>query len=52
MTAVRLGICVLVGFSVFAHGAVEAWSESTLEIGAAALFLWWSIIVNTKLRAA
>ncbi len=52
MTAVRLDICVLVGFSVFAHGAVEAWSESTLEIGAAALFLLWGIIASAKRRAA
>jgi O-antigen ligase len=48
MTAVRLGICLLVAFSVFAHGAVEVWSESTLEIGAAALFLLWGILVSTK----
>jgi O-antigen ligase len=51
MTAVRLGICLLVAFSVFAHGAVEVWSESTFEIGAAALFLLWGILVSTKPRA-
>ncbi len=44
MTAIRAGICVLVAFSVLAHGAVEAWSESVLEIGAAVLFVWWVLL--------
>jgi O-antigen ligase len=44
MTAIRAGICVLVAFSVLAHGAVEPWSEAILEIGAASLFLLWGIL--------
>jgi hypothetical protein len=52
MTAAWLGICVPVVFAVFAHGAAEAWSEPTLEIETAALFLLWGIIVSAKPRAA
>ena len=44
MKAIRIGICALVTFSVFAHGAVEAWSGAVLEIGAAALLLIWAVI--------
>ena len=41
MKALRIGLCTLLAFSVFAHGVVEPWSEAVLEIGAAMLFLWW-----------
>jgi len=44
MKAIRIGICVLVAFSVLAHGAVEPWSEAVLEIGAAVLFVWWGLL--------
>lgn len=44
MKAIRLGVCVLMAFSVFAHGAVEPWSEAILEIGAAMIFLWWGLL--------
>ncbi len=44
MSAIRVGICVLVAFAVLAHGAVEAWSEAVLEIGAAALLLLWGLL--------
>ncbi len=44
MSAIRFGICLLVAFAVLAHGAVEPWSESILEIGAAALFLLWGFL--------
>lgn len=43
MKGIRIGICSLAAFSVFAHGAVEPWSEAVLESGAALLFLWWGI---------
>ena len=45
MRAIRVGICVLVAFSAFAHGAVEAWSQAILVIGAASLFLLWGVLV-------
>ena len=45
MKAVRIGLCVLYAFSVFAHGVVEVWSQSILEIGACALLVAWAIIV-------
>jgi O-antigen ligase len=41
MTAVRIGVCGLLAFCALAHGVVEPWSEAVLEIGAAALFVWW-----------
>jgi O-antigen ligase len=44
MTAIRVGICVLVAFSVLALGTVQPWSEAILEIGAASLFLFWGIL--------
>ena len=44
MKAVRMGICALLAFSVFAHGVVEPWSEAVLEIGAAVLLLWWGLL--------
>jgi O-antigen ligase len=43
MKPIRIGICTLLAFSVFAHGVVEPWSEAVLEIGAAMLFLWWGL---------
>ena len=42
MSSIRTGICVLAAFAVLAHGAVEPWSESVLEIGAAVLLLVWA----------
>jgi O-antigen ligase len=44
MTLIRVGVCGLVAFSVLAHGAVETWSCSILEIGAACLFLLWGVL--------
>jgi O-antigen ligase len=44
MRLIRVGICTLVAFAVVAHGAVEPWSESVLEMGAAALFAWWGVL--------
>jgi len=44
MKAIRIGICALLAFSVFAHGAVEPWSEAVLEIGAALLLVWWGLL--------
>ena len=41
MKAIRIGLCVLFAFSVFAQGVVEVWSESILEIGASLLFITW-----------
>jgi O-antigen ligase len=44
MKTVRMGVCGLLAFSVFAHGVVEPWSEAVLEIGAALLFVWWGFL--------
>lgn len=45
MRLLRIGICLLIAFSVLAFGTVEIWSESILEAGAAVLFLWWAILI-------
>jgi O-antigen ligase len=42
MREIRIGICVLVAFSVLAHGVVEPWSEAVLEMGAGVLLLVWA----------
>lgn len=47
MKAIRVGICVLLAFSVLAHGCVEPWSEAVLEIGAALLGVLWGGLVFT-----
>ena len=44
MKVLRAGLFTLFAFCVFAFGAVEVWSESVLEIAAAALLLWWAVI--------
>lgn len=44
MKGLRIGLCLLLAFSVLAFGAVEVWSESVLEIGAALLFLGWAFL--------
>lgn len=44
MKGIRIGICALVAFSVFAHGAVEPWSEAVLETGAAILLVCWGLL--------
>lgn len=48
MKALRVGLVVLFAFCVLAHGVVEVWSESVLEIGAAILFLVWAILISRK----
>lgn len=45
MNGIRIGICILAAFAVLAFGAVEIWSQALLELGAAALFLWWGAAV-------
>ena len=45
MRFLRFGICLLLAIGILAHGAVEVWAESILEIGAAFLFLLWSFLL-------
>jgi O-antigen ligase len=42
MKAIRIGVPILVAFSVFAFATVEPWSQSFLEIGAVLLFVVWA----------
>src|SRR5215469_9123748 len=44
MNLVRNCILLLIAFTVLAHGVVEVWSESVLEIGAALLLVSWAIL--------
>ena len=44
MKALRIGVCGLLAFGVFAHGVVEPWSEAVLEISAAVMFAWWGFL--------
>jgi O-antigen ligase len=46
MRLVRIGLCLLLAFGVLAFGAVETWSMSLLEIGAALLLVAWAFIVS------
>jgi O-antigen ligase len=45
MRALRGGIFALIAFSVVAHGVVEVWSESLLEIGAVTLLALWAALL-------
>ncbi len=45
MKGIRTGLYLLLAFSVLAHGVVEVWSESILEIAAAVLLIAWAVIV-------
>jgi O-antigen ligase len=47
MKIIRVGICVLVTFAILAFGAVEAWSQSVLQIGATLLFVFWGFLFAT-----
>jgi len=44
MKVVRAGLCLLLGFSVLSFGAVQVWSQSILEMGAAVLLLLWAVM--------
>ncbi len=44
MKAIRVGVCILIAFTVLAFGGVEPWGQAILEIGAAVLFVLWGIL--------
>jgi O-antigen ligase len=48
MKFIRIGICAVVVFGVAAQGAVEDWARAVLEIGAALLFLVWTVRAYLK----
>jgi O-antigen ligase len=47
MTIIRFGICLLIAFAALAFGAVEPWSQTVLQIGAAILFAFWGFLFAT-----
>ena len=48
MSVLRIGLCVLFAGSVLALGGVEVWGASLIEMGAAALFVFWAAMVALK----
>jgi len=48
MKALRIGLCLVIAFSVLAHGAVEVWSESLLEMSAAILLVIWAFQIFSE----
>jgi len=44
MSAVRLGLILILAFSVLSFGGVQVWSQSVLEIVAAVLLILWAIL--------
>jgi len=51
MRCLQIAVCFLIVFAVAAHGVVEIWSESTLEIGAALLFVAWGLFTTSSTYA-
>ncbi len=43
MRVLQVGVFLLITFTVAAHGAVEVWAQTIVEIGAAVLFLLWAL---------
>jgi O-antigen ligase len=39
----RVAICCLLAFAVLSFGAVQAWSQAVLEVGAAVLLVLWAV---------
>ena len=48
MSLLRIGLCLLIAGSVFALGGVEVWAVSLIEMGAAALFVYWALVIALK----
>jgi len=48
MSLLRIGLCLLLAGSVLAFGGVEVWAQSLIEIGAAALFVFWAVLTALK----
>jgi O-antigen ligase len=51
MKLLRIGLCLLITFSVLSFGAVEVWSQSVLEIGAAVFFVLWALLAYRRTDA-
>lgn len=50
MKILRSGLCLLIAFSVLAHGVVEVWSLSLLEMGATLLLVLWGLLAYRNPR--
>ncbi|MGB8325667.1 MAG: hypothetical protein WCE52_22095, partial [Candidatus Acidiferrum sp.] len=50
MRVVRVGICVLLAFSVLAFGAVEEWAQAAIEIGLSLLLVYFAVYTYVQKR--
>jgi O-antigen ligase len=52
MKLLRIGLLILLAFAVLSFGAVDVWSQSVLEVGAALLLVFWASItrLNPELK--
>lgn len=50
MSVVRVGICVLLAFSVLAFGAVEEWAQAVIEVGFSLLLVYFAIYTYVQKR--
>jgi len=48
MSLLRIGLCLLLAWAVLAIGGTEVWATSSIEIGAAALFVLWAVLAALK----
>jgi O-antigen ligase len=48
MKFLRIALMLLVAFAVLSFGAVDVWSQSILEIAAALLLIFWSVIAQAN----
>jgi O-Antigen ligase len=46
MKVLRFGLLLLIAFAVLSFGAVDVWSQSILEAGAAVLLVLWAVIAR------
>jgi len=44
MIVLQIGLCSLFAFAALSFGAVEVWSQTILEVGAAALLVFWAFL--------
>lgn len=46
MIVLQIGLCLLLAFAVLAFGAVQVWSQTILETGAAVLLVFWGLLFS------
>jgi O-antigen ligase len=51
MKILRIGLLLLVAFAVLSFGAVDVWSQSIVEAGAAVLLVLWAVVARLDSEA-